>query len=94
MSVVNIAQEKTMRNAKNRTVRIAGRECPVETVTADWLTARMRNGRRRVEVLGWKRLAVIYYATQPGSAVRKAVDAEARRCGYTPTTILALNAEH
>jgi hypothetical protein len=90
---MNIAQEKTMTNAKNRTVRIAGRECPVETVTADWLTARMRNGRRRVEVLGWKRLATIYYANKPGSAIRNAINAETRRCGYTPSTILALNAE-
>ena len=52
----------------------------------------MRNGRRRVEVLGWKRLAAIYAANRPGSAIRKAINAEARRCGYTPTTILALNA--
>ena len=60
---------------------------------AEWLTARMRNGRRRVETLGWKRLAAIYYAARPDSAVRKAINAEARRCGYTPSTILALNAE-
>ena len=82
-----------MKNAKNRTIRIAGIDRPVEVVTADWLTARMRNGRRRVEVLGWKRLAAIYYANKPGSAIRKAINAEARRCGYTPSTILALNAE-
>ena len=61
--------------------------------TADWLTVRMRNGRRRIEVLGWKRLAAIYAAARPGSRVRKAINAEARRCGYTPRTILALNAE-
>jgi hypothetical protein len=60
---------------------------------AEWLTGRMRNGRRRIEVLGWKRLAAIYYAARPGSAVRKAINAEARRCGYTPSTILTLNAE-
>jgi hypothetical protein len=63
------------------------------TMTAERLTARMRNGRRRVEVLGWKRLAAIYYANKPGSAIRNAINAEARRCGYTPSTILAINAE-
>ena len=62
-------------------------------VTAQWLTARMRNGGRRVEVLGWKRLAAIYYANKPGSGIRKIINAEARRCGYTPSTILKLNAE-
>ena len=71
-----------MRNAKNN-----------GTETAEWLTANMRNGRRRIETLGWKRLAAIYYANRPGSAIRNAINAEARRCGYTPTTILALNAE-
>ena len=64
-----------------------------ERTTAAWLTARMRNGRRRVEVLGWKRLAGLYAAAKPGGAVRKAINAEARRCGYTPRTILALHAE-
>ena len=63
------------------------------TMTAERLTARMRNGRRRIEVLGWKRLAAVYESHAPGSAVRKAINAEARRCGYTPSTILALNAE-
>ncbi len=71
-----------MRNTKKNT-----------TTAAEWLTANMRNGRRRIETLGWKRLAAIYYASRPGSAVRKAINAEARRCGYTPTTILALNAD-
>ena len=42
---------------------------------------------------GWKRLARIYLAAKPGSAVRKAINAEARRCGYTPRTIIALHAE-
>ena len=62
-------------------------------VTAEWLTATTRNGRRRIEAIGWKRLARIYAAARPGSAVRKAINAEARRCGYTPRTILALHAE-
>ncbi|MBL7134355.1 MAG: hypothetical protein ISS78_09690 [Phycisphaerae bacterium] len=66
---------------------------PKNTPTHAWLTATMRSGRRRIETLGWKRLAGIYYAARPGSKVRKAINAEARRCGYTPSTILALNAE-
>ncbi len=82
-----------MRNAKKNTIKIAGRDTNITAVTAEWLIARMRNGRRRIEVLGWKRLAAIYYANRPGSAIRKAINAEARRCGYTPSTILALNAE-
>ena len=64
-----------------------------ERTTTAWLLAQSRNGRRRIEVLGWKRLAAIYYANPPGSAIRKVINAEARRCGYTPSTILALNAE-
>ncbi len=63
------------------------------TETHEWLTARGRDGRRRIEKLGWKRLARIYLAARPGSAIRKAINAEARRCGYTPRVILALNAE-
>ena len=82
-----------MRNATKNTIRIAGREMNVAVITAEWLTARMRNGRRRIEVLGWKRLAAIYYANKAGGTIRKAINAEARRCGYTPSTILALNAE-
>ena len=61
--------------------------------THEWLTARGPDGRRRIEKLGWKRLARIYLAARPGSAVRKAINAEARRCGYTPRTIIALHAE-
>ena len=63
------------------------------TETHGWLMARGRDGRRRVEKLGWKRLARIYLANRPGSRMRKAINAEARRCGYTPRTIIALNAE-
>jgi len=90
---MNMRQEKTMRNTKNNTIKIAGRDTNTAAITAGWLTARMRNGRRRIEVLGWKRLATIYYANKPGSAIRKAINGEARRCGYTPSTILALSAE-
>ena len=63
------------------------------TETHEWLMARDRNGRRRVEKLGWKRLARIYLANRPGSRIRKAINAEARRCGYTPRTIIGLHAE-
>ena len=91
--VMDIRKENTMKTTKKNTIRIAGYDRSVAAVAAEWLTARMRNGRRRVEVLGWKRLAAIYYANIPGSAVRQAINAEARRCGYTPSTILALNAE-
>ena len=64
-----------------------------EAGTHEWLMAMGRDGRRRIERLGWKRLAGIYLAARPGSAVRKAINAEARRCGYTPRTIIALHAE-
>jgi len=63
------------------------------TETHEWLMTRGRDGRRRIEKLGWRRLARIYLAAGPGSAVRKAINAEARRCGYTPRTIIALHAE-
>ena len=58
-----------------------------------WLLAVGRDGRRRIERLGWKRLARIYLANKPGSTIRKAINAEARRCGYTPRTIISLHAE-
>ena len=63
------------------------------TETHAWLTATMRNGRKRIETLGWKRLAKLYYAAKPRSPIRKAINAEARRCGYTPSTILSIHAE-
>ena len=60
--------------------------------TYEWLMAKTRLGCR-IERLGWKRLAKIYYTNKPGSKIRKAINAEARRCGYTPSTILSLNAD-
>ena len=48
---------------------------------------------RRIDRVSWKTLARAYAAARPGSLVRKAINAECRRCGYTPSTILALNAE-
>jgi hypothetical protein len=70
---------------------MAAKQTNIET--HEWLMARGRDGRRRIEKLGWRRLACIYLAARPGSAVRKAINAEARRCGYTPRTIIALHAE-
>ena len=78
---------------RNSTIEIAGRGRDPATVDVEWLLSRGRSGRRHIETLGWKRLAAIYESHAPGSAVRKAINAEARRCGYTPSTILALNAE-
>jgi hypothetical protein len=63
------------------------------TETYEWLVATMRNGQKRIEILGWKRLAAMYYANRPGSPIRKAINREAHRCGYTPWKILYLNAE-
>jgi len=88
---MNIGKETAMK--KNTTIRIAGCDRNPATVDLEWLVSRGRNGRRRIETLGWKRLAAIYESHAPGSAVRQAINAEARRCGYTPSTILALNAE-
>lgn len=59
--------------------------------TYEWLVARGRNGSRRIEKLGWKRLARIYNANRPNSPVRKAINAECRRLGYTPRVILGLH---
>ena len=64
-----------------------------KTETYEWLMAPDRSGRRRVEKLSWKRLAQIYLANRPGSRIRKAINAEARRCGYTPRTIIGIHAE-
>ena len=63
------------------------------TESYEWLMATIRNGRRRIEVLGWKRLARMYYAARPGSKIRKAINTECRRLGYTPRNILSLHAE-
>ena len=68
-------------------------ETKAKAETYEWLMAQDRSGRRRVEKLSWKRLARIHLANRPGSPIRKAINAEARRCGYTPRTIIGLNAE-
>jgi len=58
----------------------------------EWLMVRGRDGVRRIEKLGWKRLAGIYNAERPNSPARRAINAECRRCGYAPSVVLALNA--
>jgi hypothetical protein len=87
-------KDRTM-NAKNaRRPKTTAAEAAIQRqATVEFLTSPGRWGRPKVETLGWKRLAAIYAAARPGSSVRKAINAEARRCGYTPRTILALNAE-
>ncbi len=62
-----------------------------KTETYEGLMARGRDGVRRVEKLSWNRLARIYYAARPNSPVRKAINAECRRLGYTPRVILGIN---
>lgn len=59
--------------------------------THAWLMAEGRGGKRRIERLGWKRLARLYDAHLPDGPICKAIDAEARRCGYRPQVILACN---
>ena len=81
-------KDRTMKTDRKRT-----QNRDEERKTTARLTATMRNGRRQIEVLGWKRLAAIHAVAKPSGPVRKAINAEARRCGYTPRTILALNAE-
>jgi len=65
----------------------------MKKATMAWLMDTGRVGIRRIERLGWKRLANIYLAEKPASLIRKAIEREARRCGYTPRTIIALHAE-
>lgn len=43
-------------------------------------------GGRRIDRVSWKTLARVYYAARPGSLIRKAINAEARRCGYPDAT--------
>ena len=59
--------------------------------TLGWLMAKGRTGAPRIETLSWNRLARIYRRAEPGSAIRKAIEKEARACGYTPSTIIALH---
>ena len=59
--------------------------------TLKTLMAKNRSGIRRIEILGWRRLAALYLAARPGSDVRRVITNEARRCGYMPSTIIGLN---
>ena len=58
-----------METTGKNTIKIAGRDTNIEAVTAEWLTSRARNGRQRVECLGWKRLAAIYAANKHNSPI-------------------------
>ena len=59
---------------------------------AAWLDMAMpASNVRRIELMRWNELARIYAAAKPASRVRRLINREARRCGYTPRTILALN---
>ena len=82
-----------MANAKDNAMKTNRKKTTPTETTIQWLTTVGRDGRRRIEKLGWKRLAGIYLASAPASAVRKAIQREARRCGYTTKTIIALHAE-
>ena len=75
----------------NKTAKKSATKAKPETY--EWLMATTRGGCKRIENLGWKRLARLYYAAKPGSPIRKVINAEARRCGYTPSTILSIHAE-
>jgi hypothetical protein len=86
-------QAKGKEQAMKTTIKVAGRTENASTVTYGWLMARGRDGRRRIEKLGWKRLAAICVAKHSDRQIRHAIQAEARRCGYTPSTILAIHYE-
>ena len=60
--------------------------------TIKWLTAPNRSGVPRLRTLSWGRLNRIYRARSATPAVRKAIEREARLCGYRPASILSLNA--
>ena len=56
-----------------------------------WLMTRTRRGLRRIQTLGWGKLARIH--SQGDRNDRSAIEREARRCGYEPATILGLNSD-
>ncbi len=64
----------------------------VKNETYEWLMVEGTNGVRRIEKLGWRRLARIYYRAKPGSTVRRAINNECRRSGYTPRIVLGIHA--
>jgi hypothetical protein len=56
-----------------------------------WLMTRGLQAEPRMRRLNWGRLARIYDSRRADHAVRRAIEGEAGRCGYTPATILSLN---
>ena len=60
--------------------------------TLGWLLAPNRNGAPRIQTLSWGRLNRIYNARSATPTIRKAIEREARLCGYRPASILSLNA--
>jgi hypothetical protein len=56
------------------------------------LMAKDPRGGRRIERLSWTYLARLYRANRPNSPIRRAINAECRRLGYTPRVILGINA--
>jgi len=59
----------------------------------DWLMKRNCYGVRRVQSTSWEKLSDIYYDAKPSSEIRKAINAECRRCGYIPRRILGIHHE-
>ena len=79
-------------NDRNRTMTAKTQTTTTQTTASyEWLMGRDKNGERRIETLAWPRLGRIYRASQPGSPVRQAINAECRRLGYAPAKILGLN---
>jgi hypothetical protein len=60
--------------------------------TLEWLTAVTRKGLPRIQTLSWGRLGQIYRSKQATPAVRRAIEREARACGYRPQSVMSLNA--
>jgi len=81
----------TGRNATKRNeIVINGRRFDLAKATVAWLTGTMWRGRPRIEALSWRKLAAIHEYTTDAE-VRRVIRREARRCGYTPNTILGLH---
>ena len=81
----------TPRNTPKRNeIVINGRRFDLAKATVAWLTGTMWRGRPRIEALSWRKLAAIHEYTTDAE-VRRVIRREARRCGYTPNTILGLH---